>query len=391
MTAIDSSGLLRQSVHMMGSGPVTKPGARPLKIGLLVPQTGPIGMFGPSALNCARIAVEDINLVGGLLSRPVELLVGEGGGSETQIVDEAADLIRQGAEAIVGSHISPNRSALVQAIGGRIPYVYSTMYEGGEHSYGVFVSGETPEQGLRPLISWLAQRKETRRWFIVGNDYVFPRASARLARQYVAQTGGQIVGEEFAPLGQKDFTDTLTRIQSTRADAVLIYLVGNDGVYFNRQFAKLGLSDRVLRAFPAACENMLLGIGPNATRNLYLTSSYTRPARSPDAVWFEQRYRAAFGTTAPVVTHHAASCYDGVLLLAELVKSAGSVQVAHLQHASDGLVLNGARGQCVMRSNHLSTNTSIVRAEGPDLKTVEALGEMQIAAPDHPIRHTRLV
>jgi len=355
-------------------------GVQPLRIGLLVPQTGPIGMFGPSTLNCARIAVEDLNFAGGLLGRPSELIVGEGGGSETENVDEANLLIRRGANAIVGSHTSPNRQSLVNAIGGRIPYVYSTMYEGGEHSRGVFVSGETPEQGLKPLISWLTRHKAVRRWHIIGNDYVFPRKSAWAARRYINRSGGEVVGEDFVPLGQRDFTNILVKLKKGKADAALIYLIGNDGIYFNRQFAALGLPDKILRAFPVACENVLLGIGSAATRELYLTSSYLKTKGCEEAEWFAARYRTTYGETGPVVTHHTASLYDGILLLSELVKSAGSIEVEQLQNASEGLVVNGARGQCMMRNNHLSTNTYVVRAEGADLTLIEALGKKHAIA-----------
>ena len=353
--------------------PHTPPG--PVQVGLLVPQTGPIGMFGPSMINSAQIAVDDLNLAGGLLGRDIDLLVGEGGGSEQDIVKEAERLIGQGAAAIIGSHTSPNRQALVRSIGGRLPYVYTTMYEGGEHSFGVFISGETPDQGLFPLIQWLTKNKAARRWYIVGSNYVFPRKSAEFAHAYVDRLGGQVVGEEFLPLQQTDYSETLARIQEASPDVVLLYLIGNDGVYFNRQFSRLGLMDRIMRGSPVACENTLLGIGPSATRNLYLASSYDPAQRSNQGAWLRDRYKHRFGPSAPVVTHHTAALYDGILLFAELVRQARSLDLLDLQNVSEGLVFDGTRGTSVMRDNHLSANAHIVQAEGCALRVLEAVGQ----------------
>src|SRR5690606_12209465 len=123
------------------------------------------------------------------------------------------------------------------AIGGRIPYVYTTLYEGGQHSFGVFVCGETPEQELRPLVHWLARHKGVRRWHLIGNDYVFPRISIALAKRYIAEVAGSVVGEEYVPFFMDDFHPSIDRIKASRADAVLIYLVGQDSILFNRQFA----------------------------------------------------------------------------------------------------------------------------------------------------------
>jgi len=355
--------------------------AHPITVGLLVPQTGPIGMFGPSMVNSASIAVDDLNAAGGLLRRQLRLIVGEAGGDRADIVEEAERLIRQKADVIIGSHVSPNRKALVKSIGQRLPYIYSTMYEGGEHSRGVFICGETPEQGLFPLIEWLTSNKGSKRWYILGSDYDFPRASAALAKSHIAKAGCEVVGEEYLPLDQTDYHQTLRNLREAEADTVLLYLIGNDGIYFNRQFADLGLPDQIIRAYPIACENTLLGIGVDATRNLYMASSYSRLTDNGEGEWLRNRYRMKFGETAPVVTHHTAALYDGVLLFAALARSARSLLLSDLQAASEGLVLNGARGTCVMRSNHLSANMSIVQADGFALRSLETVGRSKVSAP----------
>ena len=53
------------------------------------------------------------------------------------------------------------------------------VYEGGERAPGVFMVGETPPRQLKPAIHWLAEQRGARRWYLVGNDYVWPHVSHR--------------------------------------------------------------------------------------------------------------------------------------------------------------------------------------------------------------------
>ena len=55
------------------------------------------------------------------------------------------------APLVVGMHDSAVRAALTGQFGGKVPYVYSAVYEGGECSPGTWVTGETPHSSLHRL------------------------------------------------------------------------------------------------------------------------------------------------------------------------------------------------------------------------------------------------
>jgi len=357
-------------------------GLGPLHIGLLVPQSGPIGLFGPSSINCATMAAAEINDRGGILGQRVKLVIRDSGGTASELVSETERMIAgERVQAVVGSHISTNRLALVDAIGGRIPYVYTTLYEGGQYSFGVFVCGETPEQQVRPLIHWLGRNKDVRRWYLIGNDYVFPRASIALAKRYIDEIQGSVVGEEYVPFFMEDFHANIDRIAASKADAILIYLIGEDSVAFNRQFASRGLDPTMLRAAPALCENTLLGIGAESTRNLYSATGFTDSMRTGNAGAFRDDYRRFFGQSAPIPNRFGVSCYEGLHLLAALAERAQSTNLFKLQAASDGTALRGPRGDCTMTSNHLSTPVHIAKAAGIDFCPVASIGTVTPPAP----------
>ncbi len=107
------------------------------------------------------------------------------------------------------------RNAVAPRIAGRVPYVYTALYEGGERHPGVFMVGETPSRQLLPAMSWLRAEHGVRRWCIVGNDYVWPRGTAAAARSYAPLCDGQICDEVFVPLGTTAFDDVVGASRAT--------------------------------------------------------------------------------------------------------------------------------------------------------------------------------
>src|SRR4051812_730979 len=192
------------------------PGSRDtLDVALVVPLQGPAGIFGPSCECCAQLAAEEVNAEAGVLGKELRLVLVDGGAPPEQVADEVDALIRAGViDAVTGWHISAVREVVAPRIAGRVPYVYTALYEGGERSPGVFLTGETPVQQLRPTLRWFANELGIRRWTIVGDDYVWPRSSARAARRYLAELDGTVCDEIYVPLGTEDFEGTLTRVEA---------------------------------------------------------------------------------------------------------------------------------------------------------------------------------
>jgi ABC-type branched-subunit amino acid transport system substrate-binding protein len=335
-----------------------------LRIALLAPLSGPAGLWGPSCQTSAMLASGEINANGGILGREVELIFSDAGRAPDVVAREATDLVEDGAEAVIGMHISAVRLALVRALAGRIPYVYTPVYEGGEQAPGVFLVGETPVRQLKPSLGWMVEKCRAKRWYLVGNDYVWPRVSHHAARRYIAADGGEVIGEDFIPFGTGDFGPYLDRIAKARPDALLVSMVGNDCVTFNRAFAEAGLARRILRLSPASEENTLLGIGAENSENLFFAAGYLSGLETEANQAFLERYLAAFGAEAPVPNTIGESCYEGVRLYAELAHRAQSLDVARLTWASEGLSYIGARGRTRMRKRHLHTDMYLAQADG---------------------------
>jgi len=346
----------------------------PLAVGLVFPLRGPGGVFGPSCELCAQLAVEEINATGGVLGRELTLVPVDGGAPPAAVAAEVDALVSAGAiHAVTGWHTSAVRQALVPRIAGRVPYVYTALYEGGERTPGVYVTGETPAAQLLPGMGVLAREFGARRWCVVGNDYVWPHRTAQHARHYARVLGCRIESETYVPLGTEDFRPVLRQLARHEPDAVLMLLVGNDAVRFNRAFAEAGFDRDCLRLTTLMDENMLLASGAEGTRRLYASSGYFENLVTQENLDFAGRFARRYGITAPAAGNLGESCYEGVLLLAALISRATSMDTRDIARVADSVSYQGPRGHLRVRGGHVAQRIYLAEADALDFTVVTQL------------------
>jgi urea transport system substrate-binding protein len=338
--------------------------AETLDVAFVIPLSGPAGIFGPSCEACGEIAADEINTDGGVLGRELRLRVVDGGRAPSRVADEVDGLVTSGAvRAVTGWHISAVRQKVAPRTAGRVPYVYTPLYEGGERTPGVFLAGETPARQVLPAMRWLHRELDVRSWCIVGDDYAWPRVSAAVARRYAARARIEIRDEVFVALGTHDFSAALTRVERSEADGVLMFLVGSDAVEFNREFAARGLDACCVRFSPLMEENMLLATGADRTEGLYASAGFFESLVTADSLDFGRRYHRRFGPTAPVLNSLGESCYEGLTLLTRLAERAVSLELPDLCRVADSVAYEGPRGAVRMRDSHLQQRIYLARAD----------------------------
>ncbi len=167
------------------------------------------------------------------------------------------------------------------------------------------------------------------------------------------------------PLGTTDFSRVLHEIEVCGADTVMMLLVGQDGVEFNRQFAEWGALSAWWRgSVPHVEENMLLaGSGGAANTGLFAAAGYFDGLNTTQSLEFAARYYQRFGAGAPPLNSIGESCYEAMLLLAQLVTRAGSLDVYRMITAAEGLVYEGPRGTVRMNGNQLEQSVYMAVAQ----------------------------
>ena len=343
-----------------------------MKIGLLVSRAGPAGLWAPSCDAGAMLAAAEINTAGGVHGREIMIVLADAGQVESEASAAANTLLDlDGVDAVVGMHPSNVRSAIHDSLGGRVPYIYTPQYEGGEHSPYLVTTGGTDDEVLGPAISWLSDRRQAQRFFLIGNDYIWPLRAHEIARGIVRSCGGSVVGQAVVPFGVRDHSRILDSIRSARPDVVVMALLGLEAARFNRAFSEAGLADQMLRLGLAIDESVLYAIGAEHTENLYVPLNYFAHMHSAANDRFLETYHNSFGTLAPPVNLSCQSCYEGVHFAANLARSLGR---------SDGATLaNGLRrpvGRSAARSTLVTTpmgpnlRVHLAAADGIEFRTV---------------------
>lgn len=305
-------------------------GARgePIRMGALVPLSGVTEILGPPMRNNAVLAVEEINRAGGILGRRVDLLVEDTASDPDTAVEKARKLIRQDrVDVIVGVLTSAERwaVALSATIPARMIYINPTYYEGGICDRYFFNVGALPNQQIEPFVPWLIEQKGVRTFYLGGSDYAWPRGSFEAVKRAVETAGGQVVGEEYSPLGTSDFSATLRRIADAKPDVIYPLYAGADGVTFLNQLINFGLHRESLVASSALSELVLPALPPEETVGWVASFEYFMSIDTPENRDFVQRYRQRFGQKE-IMDAIGESMYTAVYLYARGAEHAGSLE-----------------------------------------------------------------
>lgn len=292
------------------------PRARTFDVGLLIPTSGTMGLLGPGAFACARLARDMWNEHGGVDGREVRLSVIDSGETAASLDHELRTMLAErelDALVVLSNTAVCRRVAAV--VDARIPLIYTPLYEGCGLPQWVHAIGETPDRQLLPAIDWMAERYRPRRWYLLGNDYSWPRRTHAVAMPRLRSVGAEIVRERYVPLGEPDYGPVVEDIAASGAEIVLVSLLAGDAVRMCREFERAGLGGRVLRLSTVVEENAVLGVGHASSEGMFVSHGYFAALDSDHNGAFKERYRGQFGDRAPALNSTSQSVYEGMVHL----------------------------------------------------------------------------
>lgn len=293
-------------------------------VGLLTSKSGPGSVFAAAAENLASMAVEEVNAEGGVRGRPLRLVVGDDGTDPATGAAEAWRLVREGCRTVLATTTSATFARVAAELRpSGVLLVLALMNEGGLGDELCVQLGERPGHQLRAAVVPLMRAAGGRRWFLAGNDYVWPQVVHAMARPVLAEHRASLVGEGFAPLGTRDFTPVIERITASGADVVLSSFVGADLVAFERQCHAMGVRDRCRTLALTLDEPTRERIGDAAAAGMWGVSGYFEELDNTVNTAFMRRYRELYGRFAPPVSSIAESAYEAVHLYAGAARRAG--------------------------------------------------------------------
>ncbi len=352
--------------------------AEPLRVGVVLPFSGGLELFGQQARLGLDLALSEINGSGGILGRPLELLYEDNRTDPKTSVERANSLIRrQRVLALVGPITSNARDAMTPTVNRmKTPLLYATNYEGGACSRYIFCFNTVPNQELERLVPALMERFG-KRFYMFGADYVWPQKMFEKARQFVEQGGGTVAGVEFTPWGVKEFTPVIRRIEASKAQVLLFALPGADGITFIKQAEDFGLLRKLTVGFLGFAETYLGAFGEGKGQNMWVTVPFVASSDRPGVRDFVARIRAMAGRDVPI-SHYVMTHYLALRALQTALEKAGSADREALVDHLEGLSLQGPTGEISIgaRDHHVTLEMFLAKTQGNGLVTVADLGRI---------------
>lgn len=300
---------------------------KPIKLGILEDQSGDFALVGIQKLHAAQLAVEEINKDGGLLGRQIDIIAPDTQSDNNRYQEMARKLILEDkVNVIMGGFSSASREAIRPIMEKeKMLYFYNNQYEGGVASKYTFATGAVPEHQVTTLISAMIE-KYGPKIYTIAADYNFGQITADWVKRTAKENGGEIVAEEFIPLGVSQFSSTISKIKQANPDVLVTLLVGQAQSSFYGQWAKEGNTDIPM----ATTVNMAQAyehkrFKPPALANMYVTAPFMEELAevTPAAKKFVDNFYAKFPKDE-YVGMEAAAQYSGIYLWAKAVEKAGT-------------------------------------------------------------------
>ncbi|MFN7983900.1 MAG: substrate-binding protein [Vicinamibacterales bacterium] len=360
----------------------TNSAGKPIKVGLIADQTGPLSFVGLANVNVARMVIGDLNAKGGLLGRHIDLCIEDSATDDATAARVAAKLVESDkVDVIVGGIYSSTRQAIKgpAVTKGRTLYIYPEQYEGQEADPRIFCTGPVPAQQVDPFIPWLMQTTGAKTFYLPSADYVWPHVMNARVREIVTSLGGSIVGEEYYPMDHLDYCETVKRITASRADVVFNTIVPPGVTPFFEELYNSGFQARgghlVCTYFD---ENFLNMVPAMHVEGLYGCLDYYEEVTDPFSQKLLAQYDALYPGAAKFTGGSACSgLYRALRLWASAVTEAGSLDQARVISALDHARIPegpGGPAEMIPGQHHVRMQMYIAQARSGRFKVVHTPG-----------------
>ena len=351
--------------------------ADPIKVGYLAALTGDYAAYGITEVNMAKMVVGDVNAKGGVLGRPIELVIYD---TKTRNED-AVNAVRRMIEsdkvvAIIGANSSGINIATAPIVDtGKTPQI-STVgtnplvtvdNKGKVRPYSFRICFTDPYQGAlaAELAMTTLKKDKAAILYNVGSDY------AQGLREFFVKSYTALKGKVVADEGYRetdvDFRAQLTKVKSSGANALFLPGMGKVMALIIIQARELGLNDFTIIGGDGYGEFMNEIAGDSMKGTYWVNHTYLEdPGMSPIFARYKEVYKDdckefVNGTMA----------YDATYWLVDAIKRAGKAEgpaIAKALETTKGLKLNHATLTINPKDHNPLNKAGIILKVGDDLK-----------------------
>jgi branched-chain amino acid transport system substrate-binding protein len=340
--------------------------AAEIKICVIDDHSGDFALPNIPKTHGAQLAVDELNAAGGVNGEQIELIHYDGQ-SDVKRYQELANkcVLDDEANVIMAGYTSSEREAArAVAVKNKTIFWHNNQGEGGIADKYSFFTGPIPEQQILTGVEYMIN-KYGPKMYVLAADYGFGQVSALWTHVAAGLYGGEIVGEEFIPLGNSEYAASIANVQKAKPDFMVHYLVGANQSQFYPQAQAVDLG------LPAiSTVNLQQGyehrqFSPPSLANMYIPVAYIEETPTDANKAFLEAWRAKW-PDEPYVNQPARCSYVAVHIMAEAWRRAGTTDTdAVIAALESGITFDAPEGRVLLdpATHHLTMNIRMAHVD----------------------------
>jgi branched-chain amino acid transport system substrate-binding protein len=297
-----------------------------IKIGYFGDLSGPTFNFGQSAKNGILMAADEINQVGGINGRRIDVVIEDDQGSPERAASMISKLITHDrvVAVIAGGASGNSLAAAPRAQAAKIPLIAPSstdpsVTQTGDYIFRTcFIDAFQGDVMAKFAVNELKAKTAA---IMVNFNSPYSRGLSEFFEMSFRELGGAVVSKQSYNQGDPEFKGQLSAIKAASPDVICIPGYYGDVALIAKEARQLGLSQPLLGGDGWDAPE-LWQLGGDALNNSYISDHYSSDDPSPTIQTFVHEYRLRYGNLNPDA--HAALAYDAMRLLAEGIQKAGT-------------------------------------------------------------------
>ncbi|WP_420473375.1 ABC transporter substrate-binding protein [Noviherbaspirillum sp. ST9] len=317
----------------------------PIRIGVSGPFTGGSSPMGESMRNGIRIAVEEINNIGGLNGRKIELVERDDQANPELGAKIAEELARMKVVATVGivntgvglASIDAYQKAkvpLLIAVSTGTSLTRKYAPPAAPENY-IFRISPTLDLEAKVVVAEL-KRKGAQKVAILADTTAYGDAGLKAFQEQAKGAGVEVSGEERFKIGDQDMTAQVKNAKATGAQALVVWGIGPELAAIARNKEALGWKAPMLGSWTFSMRNFIDGSG-KAGEGALMPQTFIQDMGSSSKNSFLLAYKRTFKTDRIPSPMSAAQGYDGMHLLYLALRQANSTEGTKIKDALENL------------------------------------------------------
>lgn len=321
---------------------------QPLKIGLILPMTGPFASTGKQADAAVKLYVAQHGDV--VAGRKIEVILKDDTGLAPELTKRLAQelVTNDHVEILAGFGLTPLAFAAAPvATEAKVPMIVTcagTLVVTAKSPYILRTSFTLPQQSA-PIAVWAAKHG-IKTAFTLVSDYGPGIDGEVTFKRVFTENGGTVIGSARVPLKNPDYAPFMQRAKDAKPDALFIVVPSGEGAAVMKQFAERGFAKagiKLIGTGDVVDDDILDKMGDPAIGTI-TSHFYSTAHPSPE----NKAYVAAFEKANPGMRPNFMSVggYDGMALIYKVLeKTGGSTEVNGFISAAKSMSWISPRGK----------------------------------------------